>query len=88
MIVSLISKGSDINSFDISHLNLILLFWIILIKNKLRAFNKKNKTPLHYSEDSNSEEMDEELISKGADNNAKDIIYLNIRILFLINGRI
>ena len=33
----------------------------------------------------NSKEIGELLISKGADINAKDIIDLNIRILFLIN---
>ena len=32
----------------------------------------------------NSKEIGEVLISRGADINAKDIIYINIRILFLI----
>ena len=45
----------------------------------------KKKTPLHYAIYYNSIEMGEILISKGADINAKDIIYLNIIILFLIN---
>ena len=43
------------------------------------------KTPLHYAAEKNSKEMLEILISKGADINAKDIIYLNMIILFLIN---
>ena len=46
--------------------------------------NKKNRTPLHIAGKKNSKEMLEILISKGAEINAKDIIYLNIRILFLI----
>ena len=33
----------------------------------------------------NSKEIGELLISKGADINAKPIIYLNMKILFLIN---
>ena len=44
----------------------------------------KNKTPLHYAAKNNSKEIGELLISKGADIKAKDIIYLNIIILFLI----
>ena len=44
----------------------------------------KNKTPLHYAAWTNSKEIGEILISKGADINAKDIIYLNMKILFLI----
>ena len=47
--------------------------------------NKKNKTPIHYAAENNSIEIGKILISKGADINAKDIIYLNIEILFLIN---
>ena len=46
---------------------------------------KKNKGPLHYAAKQNSKEIGEVLISKGADINAIDIIYLNIIILFLIN---
>ena len=52
----------------------------------VKEFNKKNKTPLHYAAEKNSKEIGEILISKGADINAKDIIYQNIIILFLING--
>ena len=44
-----------------------------------------NSTPLHFAAWLNSKEIGELLISKGADINAKDIIYLNIIILFLIN---
>ena len=40
--------------------------------------NKKNQTPLHYAAKINSKEIGEVLISKGADINAKDIIYQNI----------
>ena len=47
--------------------------------------NKKNKTPLHIALEKNSKEIGEILISKGADINAKDINYQNMRILFLIN---
>ena len=46
--------------------------------------NQKNKTPLHYAVENNSKEIGEILISKGADINAKDIIYLKVLILFLI----
>ena len=44
--------------------------------------NKKNETPLHYAARENSKEMLELLISKGADINAKTIIYLKIIIFF------
>ena len=40
--------------------------------------------PLHIALQKNSKEIGELLISKGADINLKDIIYLNIIILFLI----
>ena len=43
----------------------------------------KNETPLHYAAKKNSKEIGELLISKGADINAKDIIYLNIKKFFL-----
>ena len=45
----------------------------------------KNKTPLHYAGAKHSYEIKELLISKGADINAEDIIYLNMIIFFLIN---
>ena len=46
--------------------------------------NKNNKTPLHYAAEGNSKEIGELLISKGVDIDAKDTIYLNMNILFLI----
>ena len=52
--------------------------------NKSQKLNKKNNTPLHIAAEKNSEEIGELLISKGANINAIDIIYLNILILFLI----
>ena len=84
----LISKGADINAKDIIYLNIILLCLIKIIENKLRKVNKKNRTPLHdaaSSRDEHLKEIGEVLISKGANINAKDIICLNIIILFLIN---
>ena len=42
----------------------------------------KNNTALHLAAKKNSKKMIELLISKGADINAKDIIYLIIIILF------
>ena len=42
---------------------------------KERNLNKNNSTPLHYALDNNSIKIGELLISKGADINAKDIIY-------------
>ena len=57
---------------------------INLIFQKSRKLTKKDFTPLHFAALNNSKEMIELLILKGADINAKDIIYLNIKILFLI----
>ena len=45
---------------------------------------KERKTPLHIALEHNSREIAEFLISKGADINAIDIIYLKIIILLLI----
>ena len=45
-----------------------------------------NWTPLHYAAYYDLKEIGEILISKGADINATDIIYLNLIILFLMNG--
>ena len=42
-------------------------------------------TNIYYATYNNSKEIGEVLISKGADINAKDFIYLYIIILFLIN---
>ena len=40
-----------------------------------RNLNQNNKTPLHFATETDSIKMGEFLISKGADMNAKDIIY-------------
>ena len=42
---------------------------------KERNLNKNNETPLHYVAECDSIKIGELLISKGADINAKDIIY-------------
>ena len=44
-----------------------------------RRLNKKKKTPLHIAAEKNWKEIGELLISKGADINAKDINYQNIK---------
>ena len=44
--------------------------------------HKKNETPLHYAAKSNSKDMMELLISKGANAKAKDIFFLTILTLF------
>ena len=45
---------------------------------------KKNWTPLHYTGWNNSQEVQELLVSKGANLNIIDIIYLYVIVLFLI----
>ena len=42
---------------------------------KERNLNKNNETPLHIAVEKNFNKIGELLISKGADINAKDIIY-------------
>ena len=42
---------------------------------KERNLNKNNKTPLHYAAENDCIKIGELLISKGADINARDIIY-------------
>ena len=42
---------------------------------KERNLNKNNRTPLHIAAEKDSIKIGELLISKGADINAKDIIY-------------
>ena len=79
------TKGADINTKDIIYLNIEILFLINLLYNKERKLNQKNKTPLHFAALKDSKEIGEILISKGANINAIDIIYINIIILFLIN---
>ena len=46
---------------------------------KERNLNKNNKTPLHIAAENGSIKIGELLISKGADINAKDIIYQIIK---------
>ena len=46
--------------------------------------NIRNTTPLHYATTGRAKEIVEKLLSKGVDVNIKDIIYLNLIILFLI----
>ena len=62
-------------------INLLILKGII---NHIQ--NKKSliKMPLHYAAEYNSKEIGELLISKGADINAIDIIFLNLKVIFLI----
>ena len=50
----------------------------MIIEIKERNLNSNNQTPLHYAAMEDSNKMGEILISKGADINAKDIIYQNI----------
>ena len=64
------------------------MFLINIIKIQLRHLKKKNKTPLHYAAISNSKEIAELLISKGADFDAKDIIFQNVEIVTLLLIRI
>ena len=50
----------------------------MIIEIKERNLNLNNKTPLHIAIENKSDKIGELLISKGADINAKDIIYQNI----------
>ena len=75
----LISKGSDINAKSIIYQNIIVLFLIMVNQIKERNLNKNNWTPLHEAAYKDSNKIGEILISKGADINAKDIIYQNIK---------
>ena len=52
---------------------------------KERNLNKNNQTPLHYAAEKDSIKIAELLISKGADINAKDIIYLIIKLIILFS---
>ena len=51
----------------------------MIIEIKERNLNKNNETPLHWAARNDSNKIGEILISKGADINAKDIIYQNIK---------
>ena len=46
---------------------------------KEKNLDKNNKTPLHIAAENNLNKIGEILISKGADINAKNIIYQNIK---------
>ena len=62
-----------------------MLFVIIVIRIKKRILINNNETPLHYAVEKNdSIKIGELLISKGANINEKNIIYLNIISSFLI----
>ena len=50
----------------------------MIIEIKEWNLNKNNRTPLHWAAMKDSSKIGEILISKGADINAKDIIYQNI----------
>ena len=50
-------------------------FLIIEKQIQEKNLNKNNKTPLHYAAENDSIRIGELLISKGADINAKTIIY-------------
>ena len=52
---------------------------MIMKQIKERNLNKNNYTPLHWAAEKDSNKIGEILISKGADINAKDIIYQNIK---------
>ena len=51
----------------------------MIIEIKEWNLNLNNKTPLHYAAENDSIKIGELLISAGADINAKDIIYQNIK---------
>ena len=83
----LLKTGQYIHAKDIIYLNVGLFLFNNLYINKSRQLYFINQTPLHIvatTKNLNLKEIGEILISKGADINAIDIIYLNIGILFLI----
>ena len=71
----LLSKGADVNAKTFHYSSILLIFLVKIIINSKRWFHKENDIPLHYAAMNNSKEIGELLISKGADINAKDIIY-------------
>ena len=75
----LISAGANINAKDIIYQNIIYSFLIINIEIKEWNLIKNNETPLHIALLRNSTKIGEILILKGADINAKTIIYQNIK---------
>ena len=82
MLELLLFKGVNINSKDFWYLRMIILYFINIIDKKERKRKWKNKTPLHYAAQNNSKEIAEFLILKGADINAKNILYQNLNLLF------
>ena len=76
--ILLISKGADINAKMIDYLNMILKFSINGLQKKVWQLNKKNWVPLHRAVQYQSKEMVELLLSKGANIDAREIIYLNM----------
>ena len=75
----LISKGADINAKDIIYQITNKSFLIILKEIKERNLNLNNRTPLLIALENKSDKIGEFLIAKGADINAKNIIYHNIK---------
>ena len=71
----LISKGANINLGHIIYQKMIVfLKKIMVLYNRFWKLNY-HYPPLHFAAENNSKEIGEILISKGADINAKDIIY-------------
>ena len=68
-------KGADINAKAIIYQITEQSFLIIMKHIKGRNLNKNNKTPLHFAAAHDYIKIGELLISKGADINAKAIIY-------------
>ena len=80
----LISKGADVNAKDIIDQNSKSSFLIMTFQFKEKNLNQNNWAPLHWATINDSIKMGELLIAKGADINAKDIIYQNTISSFLI----
>ena len=57
---------------------------LFILKRNINSIliNENDQTSLHYAAKKNRKKIGELLISKGADINARDIIYLNIKISF------
>ena len=75
MVELLILKGANINKKDLFLSNYEKSFLIIGKQIKERNLNKNNRTPLSITAYNDSIKIGELLISKGADINAKNIIY-------------